>query len=268
VQWFSGSWPAGTDVHVPGEPVSAHDAQFAVHAVVQQTPCAQKVELHWAPIVHAAPIGSLPQLPLTQLFGETQSAAMVATVHVVLHAVALAHWYGSQSELVTVRQAPAPSQVRAGVSVEPVQLPGTHSVPAAQYRHAPAPLQTPSSPQLVDRVPTHWLAMTGAVPFGTFEQVPTRPDNAHDLHVPLHAVSQQRPCAQKPELHSAAAVHVAPIGLSEHVVPLQMFGDTQCVSAEQLVRHTPVVASHWNAPHGCVVAAAQAPAPSHSCAGL
>ena len=91
MHWFSGSWPAGTDVHVPTEPVSAHDAQFAVHAVVQHTPCSQKFELHWLSAVHVAPVGSLPQLLLTQLFGATQSAAIVATVHVVLQAVALAH---------------------------------------------------------------------------------------------------------------------------------------------------------------------------------
>ena len=117
-------------------------------------------------------------------------------------------------------------------------------------------------------MPTHWLAATGAVPLGTFEQVPSAVDSAHVLHVPLHAVSQQRPCAQNPELHSAAAVHVPPSGLSEHVVPLQMFGATQCASIEQLFLQMPAVVSHWNAMHDCIVAAAHAPAPSHSCGGL
>jgi len=161
-----------------------------------------------------------------------------------------------------------PSQLRAGISVDPVQLPATHCVPAAQKRQAPAPLHTPSRPHVVAAVPKHWLAATGAVPLGTFEQVPSAVASAHVLHVPVHAVSQQRPCAQKPELHSAAAVHVAPIGLSEHVVPLQMFGDTQCASVEHVLRQMPAVVSHWNATQDCVVAAAQAPAPSQSCGGL
>lgn len=75
---------------MPTDPVRAHDAHVPVHAVVQHTPWAQKFELHWAGIVHAAPIGSLPQLMPTQLFGATQSVAVL--VHVVLQAVALAHW--------------------------------------------------------------------------------------------------------------------------------------------------------------------------------
>lgn len=74
---------------MPTEPVNAHDAQVPAHAVVQQTPWAQKFELHWLFIMHAAPTGSLPQLMLTQLLGATQSAAVL--VQVVLQAVALAH---------------------------------------------------------------------------------------------------------------------------------------------------------------------------------
>ena len=115
---------------MPSEVASAHDAQLPVHAVVQQTPCSQKFELHWLSAAHVAPTGSLPQLMLMQLLGATQSVA--AVVQLVLHAVADAHWYGSHSELVTVRHAPMPSQVRAGIRVDPVQLPATHCVPAAQ----------------------------------------------------------------------------------------------------------------------------------------
>ncbi len=74
---------------MPAEPVSAHDAQVPAQAVEQQTLCSQKVELHSAPIVHVAPRGNLPQLMLMQLFGATQSAAVV--VQLVLQAVAEAH---------------------------------------------------------------------------------------------------------------------------------------------------------------------------------
>ena len=103
---------------------------------------------------------------------------------------------------------------------------------------------------------------------GTFEHVPSALASAHVLHVPPQAVSQQRPCAQNPELHSPATVHVAPSGLSEQVVPLQTFGATQCSSIAQLVRQVPAALSHWNATHDCVAGAAQVPAPLQSCGGL
>ena len=122
VHWFSGSCPAGTDVHVPSVPASAHDAQVPVQAVAQQTPCAQKLCAQSLAIVQAWPSASLPQLPLTQLFVDTQS---VLAVQVVLQVgVAVSHRYGSHSEVVTVRQTPAPSQVRCGVSVDPTQVAG------------------------------------------------------------------------------------------------------------------------------------------------
>jgi hypothetical protein len=44
--WFSGSSPLGTLVQAPVVPGSAHDWQTPVHAVAQQTPCAQ------TPIAH------------------------------------------------------------------------------------------------------------------------------------------------------------------------------------------------------------------------
>lgn len=61
---------------MPVDPVSAHDAHVPAHAVEQQTLCSQWFELHIAAAVQAAPLGSLPQLPLTQLLGDTQSAVV------------------------------------------------------------------------------------------------------------------------------------------------------------------------------------------------
>jgi hypothetical protein len=65
---------------VPVDPISAHDAQVPAHAVEQQTFCSQWFELHIAAAVQAAPLGSLPQLPLTQLLGETQSAEVAQVI--------------------------------------------------------------------------------------------------------------------------------------------------------------------------------------------
>jgi hypothetical protein len=110
---------------VPIEPARLHDAHVPAHAVEQQTPCAQKFELHWAAVVQGWPTGSLPQLMLTQLFGDEQSALLAQGIVLQVGVVVL-QTYGSQSELVTDRQMPAPSQVRCGVSVDPTQVPAAH----------------------------------------------------------------------------------------------------------------------------------------------
>jgi len=107
--------------------VSAHDWQVPAQAVLQQTPCAQKPETQAAPDVQVAPGGSLPQLPLVQLLGETQSALVV---HVCLQAP-VPHSNGSHIAVVAARQVPAPSQVRPCVSVDPVQEAAPQLVPAA-----------------------------------------------------------------------------------------------------------------------------------------
>ena len=63
------------------------------------------------------------------MLGDAQSDVLA---QVVLHTLfVVSQPYGSHSEVVTVLHAPAPSQVRGGVSVEPVQLPATQTVPLA-----------------------------------------------------------------------------------------------------------------------------------------
>jgi hypothetical protein len=122
-----GACPSGTGVQVPTLLVSAHDMQVPVQALLQQTPCAQKFDAHAEPEVQGAPGGSLPQLLLVQELGETQSAFVE---QVVLQAV-VPHWKGSHIAVVAARQLPAPSQVCACVSVEPVHdAAAPHSVPA------------------------------------------------------------------------------------------------------------------------------------------
>jgi hypothetical protein len=185
VHWFSGSWPAGTVAQVPTVPASAHEAHVPAHAVAQQTPCWQKLCAHSPGIVQGWPSASLPQLMLTQLLVVTQSALVAQVVRQV--GVVVLHRYGSQSELVTDRQTPAPSHVRCGVSVDPTQVPAAHCVLVPQKRHAPAPLHIPSVPHVVDTVVAHCEAGVGAVPLATLPHVPRLPVIAHDLHVPVHA---------------------------------------------------------------------------------
>ena len=127
VHWVAGVgvWPAGTGEQVPALLVSAQDMQVPVQALLQQTPCAQKPDWQAAAAEQGAPGGSFPQLPLVQELGATQS---LLVVQVILQAP-VPHWKGSHSVEVTVLQFPVPSQVRAGVSVSPLQLCATQVVP-------------------------------------------------------------------------------------------------------------------------------------------
>jgi len=116
-------------VQVPELPARAQEAQVPVQAVVQQTPWEQIAELHSAATVHGCPIALRPQLAFTQVIGDKQSPSVL---HMVLQAlVAGSQVKGSQGKLVTAPHVPAPSQVRAGVSTAPVQLPATQMVPLA-----------------------------------------------------------------------------------------------------------------------------------------
>jgi hypothetical protein len=128
----NGAAPAGTAEQVPSLPITPHELQVPVQAVEQQMPWAQMPELHSAPEAHALPFGlPLPHVPAgsVHVLGEAQSLVLA---HVVLQTLlVVSQPYGSQRELVTVLQEPVPSQVRAGVSVDPVQLPATQTVPLA-----------------------------------------------------------------------------------------------------------------------------------------
>jgi hypothetical protein len=260
--------PAGSDAHVPGDVESAHETQLPVHAVEQQTPWAQKFELHSVAVVQETPFAFLPQLPVVVLQTLLVMQSLLPA-QVVLHAVALAQTYGSQATFVTVWQLPAPSHRRGGVSVEPVQLPATHWVVDAQYRHLPVPSHIPSSPQVVDTDAMHCAAATGAVPFGTLVQVPTLFATVHDWQVPVQALLQQTPCTQLLEAHSVPAAQVRPSGLSVQAPPLQMLGATQSASALQVALHDVPPVSQVRLPgQAAAVAAVHVPAPSQLRAGV
>jgi hypothetical protein len=128
VHWVAGvgAWPAGIGEQVPALLVSAQDMQVPVQALLQQTPCAQKPDWQAAAAEQGAPGGSFPQLPLVQELGATQS---LLVVQVILQAP-VPHWKGSHIAVVATRQLPAPSQVRAWVSVVPLHEAGAQFVPA------------------------------------------------------------------------------------------------------------------------------------------
>jgi hypothetical protein len=219
VHWFSGSCPAATFVHVPTVPVSAHDWQVPAQPALQHTPCAQNPETQPVPVVQAAPSAFFVHTPPLQVKGATQS---VSAVQAVLHAL-VPHTKGSHIDVVTVWQVPVPLQVRAGVSVDPVQLAATHTVPVAYRRQAPLPLHWPSVPQAAAPLSVHWFS--GSWPFGTLVHVPTVPVSEHDWQVPVQAALQHTPCAQKFELHWALLVQAAAAAFLVQLPPLQVLGD-------------------------------------------
>jgi len=120
-------------MQVPSEPAIAHDEQVVAQVVAQQTPCWQCAAeaTHWLSAVQAAPCDRRPQLfvVVLQVFGDAQS---VVAVQLVLQMfIVVSHAKGAQSDEVTVLQTPVPSQVRAGVNVEPAQLWAAQTVPEA-----------------------------------------------------------------------------------------------------------------------------------------
>ena len=97
------------------------------------------------------------------------------------------------------------------VSVEPLQPISLQIVPAGNLSQAPVPSHMPVEPQVDAASTGHWSR--GSVPSCALTQVPTVPWSAHVTHVPVHALLQQTPSAQKPLAQSAAVAHELPIGL-------------------------------------------------------
>ena len=66
--------------------------------------------------------------------------------------------------------------------------------------------------------------------------MPAVPASAQDLHVAVHAVWQQTPCAQIPLRQSGPAPHTAPSGSLPQLAPVQTLPAEQSVVVAQLVR--------------------------------
>ena len=207
---------------------------------MQQYPWAQKPESHSFCIVQTAPVGFNVQLPALQMLGATQSAS---AVQVARHAVpAASHLYFPHEPVVAAAQAPAPSHRRAGVKVEPLQVAAAHTVLLAYLRHAPAPLQVPSFPQVDAAAIGHCDATRGGSPVAIGEQVPTLPTNEQDMQVPVHAVLQQMLFTQFPDWQSIPTPdgHDPPIGILPQLMATQVLPVVQSVVAVHVVLHAPV----------------------------
>jgi hypothetical protein len=116
---------------------------------------------------------------------------------------------GAQLRVTPALQAPLPSQVLAAVSVDPLQLPGAHSLPATYRRQAPAPSQVPSSPQVAGADSAHWSR--GSSPAGTDMHAPSLPVTLQLTQAPVHSALQQTPSTQKPLPHWPPCMHARPL---------------------------------------------------------
>jgi hypothetical protein len=139
--------------------------------------------------VQVEPVGLSVQAFALQMFGATQSELTVQPMRQT-GAVA-SQVYRPQDVVVAAAQTPAPLHSRADVAVEPVQLGAAHCVPLTCLRHAPAPSQVPSFPQVDAAAAVHCAATSGGSPGAIGEQVPTLPASVHDIHVPVQAALQQ-----------------------------------------------------------------------------
>jgi hypothetical protein len=182
----------------------------------------------------------------------------------VRHASPDAQVYAPHDAGTTIRQVPPPLQVRAGVDDPLLQVAAAHTVPLAYSRQAPAPSHAPSFPQLAAPSSAHWFS--GSAPAGTAMHCPSLPAIAHDRQVPLHAVAQHTPCAQKPEAQSLAAPHAAPGGFGPQLPLTHAAPPMQSALLRQSARQASLAALHMYGPQPSLAAVPQTPAPSQRAA--
>jgi hypothetical protein len=121
--------PAGTALQVPADPATLQAAHVPQLAAPQQTPSTQLPPSHSLPIAQAWPSRLSPHEPPVQTLPGAQSLSLLQTATQVVPLQAK----GAQLCVPADWQTPAPSQVRASVSViiPPGQLGAAHWVPAA-----------------------------------------------------------------------------------------------------------------------------------------
>jgi hypothetical protein len=213
--------------------------------------------VHIAADVQGVPFGSCVQTLPIQLNPVTQSALVA---QLVLQLV-VPQTYGLHERSIPAAQVPEASQRPARCSAPALHESAPHTVFAAYLRQAPMPLHCPSSPQVLAPSSAHWPS--GSIPSGTFLHVPSLPETAHDLHVPVHVVMQHLPCAQNVELHSASAPQLAPRGFLPQLPLTQVLGETQSASVVHVVRQDLPSPAHWYGAHDCVAAPEHVPESSH-----
>src|SRR6185436_3025698 len=106
-------------------------------------------------------------------------------------------------------QAPVAVQVLASVSVEPVQLPGLHTVAAEYLRQLPWPSQLPSRPQVAGGSTSH--SLSGSSPALMGVHLPSAPATSQAWQRPLQGRLQQKASTHRPDWHWPPAMQAAPL---------------------------------------------------------
>lgn len=119
-----------------------------------------------------------------------------------------------------------------------MQRSDAQTVPASYFRQPPAPSHLPSAPQ--DAAP--WSLHTPAgsdTPPETGVQMPIAEGKPQLRQLPVQALSQQTPPAQKPLAHSPAAPHDWPLGFGPQLPLRQACPVTQSASVVHRSVHAP-----------------------------
>ena len=118
-----------------------------------------------------------------------------------------AHPAGEHASVAPGKQLPFESQTEAAASVPDVQAALLQTPPAWEWQ------ATSSDPLQVVVHDEEDEVQGGRVPWGapvTATHFPSAPDVLHAEHWPTHALSQQTPSTQWPELQVASAVQITP----------------------------------------------------------
>ena len=126
-----GSAPLLTLAQVPTVPARLQARQAVLQALLQQTPCEQKLLAHSDAAEHVAPIGLRPQLLTIPFMPQVAGAThWVLFVHPVKHRVELQR-YGAQEDAPGLIHCPEPLQVDGAVYESFTQASAAHVVPWA-----------------------------------------------------------------------------------------------------------------------------------------
>lgn len=169
------------------------------------------------------------------------------------------HAYGAQLVEAPAAQEPAPSQLLAAVAAPSVHVASAHVVLASAYAHSVVVVPSHAPPHALPSV-----AQAARPPCGapvTATQVPSLPATSHASHCSPHAVAQQTPSAQKPEVHSASPPHVSPsASRGVHTPAEQNAVALQSPSTVQSPAQS--TGPHENGAQSCVRSAGQLPVPT------
>ena len=177
-----------------------------------------------------------------------------------------------QPVVVPAVQFPLPSQMLPAVNPALPQLAARQTVLLPNFSHAPLPSQWPVFPHETG-VPAVHPPAGSASPDETAAQVPSgdEPVSAlvHAWQVPLQALVQQTPSAQKPLVHWSVAVQACPFGRFPAQAPLWHSPLPQSASAVQVDGLHAVVDAQTTPPEQAAAAGVeQLPAPLQSPPGV